>query len=307
MAVWAVPAALAGPAARTELGVYGNERYFQSVSGQQSMIQQLFVTFASTTWLQQRLAAYGPVPMLALETGSHGRAETATPRGIALGDEDDVLFQLNRVVASWVGPRFYLRPFPEMNAYWKDSSAYNSDGSPRDSAHSVFWNKKAFARIAVIVRGGTQTQIDAGLRRLGLPGIDRSLPVTTAKLRMVWNPQGFGAPDLLANPAEAYYPGDAYVDVVGDDLYDQNRRPTWSWAERLYRAHPGKAFAFPEWGLWGIDDPAFVRAMAHWVTTHPRTESISYYSGGPGSVFDLQTKPGSRAAYRQLIVPLGPT
>jgi hypothetical protein len=45
--------------------------------------------------------------------------------------------------------------------------------------------------------------------------------------------------------------------------------------------------------------------MATWVRTHPRTELISYYSGRPGSVFDLASKPASRAAYRTLITPLG--
>jgi hypothetical protein len=30
-----------------------------------------------------------------------------------------------------------------------------------------------------------------------------------------------------------------------------------------------------------------------------------YYSGRPGSVFDLATKPRSLAAYRRLIAPLG--
>ena len=45
--------------------------------------------------------------------------------------------------------------------------------------------------------------------------------------RVVWNPQGFGAPDIPGNSAQAYYPGDAYVDVVGDDLYDLRGKAEW--------------------------------------------------------------------------------
>jgi hypothetical protein len=45
--------------------------------------------------------------------------------------------------------------------------------------------------------------------------------------------------------------------------------------------------------------------MATWVRTHPRTELIAYFAGKPGSVWDLATKPASRAAYRALITPLG--
>src|SRR5207237_10848403 len=136
------------------------------------------------------------------------------------------------------------------------------------------------ARIAVILLGGTQTDVTAKLVKLGLPGVDRDLPITTPKLRMVWNPQGFGAPDVPGNSAQAYYPGDAYVDVIGDDLYDiRGHGATWAAAETLYKTHPGKSFSFPEWGVWGFDDPQFVREMAKFVRTHARVEFIAYNSG----------------------------
>jgi hypothetical protein len=45
--------------------------------------------------------------------------------------------------------------------------------------------------------------------------------------------------------------------------------------------------------------------MAKFVRQHRRVEFIAYYSGRPGSVFDLAVKPRSRAAYRALITPLG--
>jgi hypothetical protein len=109
------------------------------------------------------------------------------------------------------------------------------------------------------------------------------------------------------NRAQAYYPGDAYVDVVGDDLYLIAGRAAWAAAEALYRAHPAKPFAFPEWGLWGEDEPSFVGAMVAFVRTHARVDLIGYYEGRPGSVFDLASKPRALAAYRRLITPLGRT
>jgi hypothetical protein len=60
-------------------------------------------------------------------------------------------------------------------------------------------------------------------------------------------------------------------------------------------------------GLWGFDDPSFVRAMATFVRQHKRVEFIAYFSGKPGSIWDLASKPASRAAYRSLITPLGIT
>ena len=74
---------------------------------------------------------------------------------------------------------------------------------------------------------------------------------------------------------------------------------------RLYAAHPGKPYAIGEWGLWGIDDPAYVERMAAFVRTHGRIEFISYFNSKPGSLWDLASKPRSRAAYRRVITPLG--
>jgi hypothetical protein len=288
------------------LGLHGDPARFQGQTGQSTRIVHTFVSFAQTGSLAEVAANAGPIPMLALNTGSYGSSETATPQGIALGRSDAFLIRLNGVVDHFGGDRFYVRPFPEMNAYWEANCAYGRNGSPRGGAYTTAWNRKALARIAVVLRGGVQADVNRKLAALGLPGVSQDLAITTPKLRIVWNPQGFGAPDVPGNSAQAYYPGDSYVDVIGDDLYDiRGHGATWTAAENLYKAHPGKAFAFPEWGLWGFDDPQFVRDMAAWVRTHRRTEFIAYYAGRAGSVFDLAAKPASRTAYRSLITPLG--
>ena len=288
------------------LGVHGDSARFQAQTGQASRIRHAFASFVQGDALGRIAASLGPVPLLALNSGSYGTPQTATPRGLALGQNDAFLFKLNAVIARWAGDRFYVRPFPEMNAHWSGTSAYNANGTRRDPAHSTQWNRKALARIAVVLRGGTADQVNANLAKLGLPGVARDLPLTTPKLRIVWNPQGFGAPNVPGNSAQAYYPGDAYVDVVGDDLYDiRGHGATWAAADALYKAHPSKPFAFAEWGVWGFDDPQFIREMATWVRRHHRVEFVAYNSGRPGSVWDLASKPASRAAYRGLITPLG--
>jgi hypothetical protein len=302
LAVAIAAAAIVAPAAQAGvlLGVHGSSARFATQTGQQSQIHHTFMTYGNGGSLRQIVSTMGPVPLLALNT------TTDTPRAIAQGQTDQFLFQLNSAISTWPGDRFYVRPFPEMNAYWVASSAYNQNGTRRDAAHSTQWNRKALARIAVILRGGTHDAMNAKLAQLGLPRVGADLPVTTPKLRIVWNPQGFGAPDVAGNSAQAYYPGDAYVDVVGDDLYDlRGHGATWAAAAKLYNAHPSKPFAFPEWGLWGFDDPQFVRDMARFVQQHRRMEFISYFSGRSGSIWDLASKPLSRAAYRTLITPLG--
>src|SRR5205823_13094057 len=93
----AATAAVLAPAAHAGviLGVHGNAPRFASQTGQQSQIGLTFVSFAQGNALGRVAAAIGPVPMIALNTGSYGAAQTATSRGIALGQNDRFLFQLN--------------------------------------------------------------------------------------------------------------------------------------------------------------------------------------------------------------------
>jgi hypothetical protein len=288
------------------LGLLGDPGSFASVTGQKTEVRHVFINFDQGPVLGRIIAQMGPVPMLALVPGSYGQAVTATPEGIAKGRNDTFLFQLNAAIAASSGQLFYLRPFPEMNGHWESNCAYNKNGIRRPAYDSTAWSRKAFARIAIITRGGTAAQINSKLRSLDLPGIKLDLPVTTPKLKLVWNPQGFGSPDLPGNSANAYYPGNAYVDVVADDLYDMaGHGATWAAAQALYASHPSKPFAFGEWGLWGIDDPSFVRQMGNFARTHRRLVLLAYFNGKPGSIWDLHTKPRSAAAYRKYISPLG--
>jgi hypothetical protein len=84
----------------------------------------------------------------------------------------------------------------------------------------------------------------------------------------------------------AGYPGDAYVDIIGMDLYS---RAAYPWSANLQQlnimenfavAH-GKQVALPEWGLWTAptgtgDDPTFVQNVHDWMASLP--------ASGPGSL-----------------------
>jgi hypothetical protein len=112
----------------------------------------------------------------------------------------------------------------------------------------------------------------------------RSVPGTA--FRFVWNPNA--GPGPVA--PEASYPGDASVDYVGLDLYDQAwgiplspvlAWPTYvseanglQWLSSFAAAHH-KPAVIPEWGVTirsdghGLgDDPLFVAEMAQWIATH---------------------------------------
>jgi hypothetical protein len=286
------------------LGVFGDPARFAAQTGQASGTRLLFVGWGQGLTYGSPFAdlfqTMSTKPMLALTAGlQHGGA--ISPRQVASGSGDSYLVALSQALHAW-GKPIFVRPFPEMNGHWNPYCAYNTDGTKRDSAHTTALYRAAFARIYLIVHGGPG--VNRTLTALHQPLVRTSLD-SNPNVEVIWNPQGRGSPDLPGNSAAAYYPGDSYVDVVGDDLYDIRFNPDWSDAEALYKAHPSKPFAFPEWAPWDIDDSGFVAHMASFVKTHSRLTLISYYSGRPGSLFDLAKKPKALAAYRKLIVPLG--
>jgi hypothetical protein len=149
-------------------------------------------------------------PMVGLSTGSEGAPELISPAS--------------------------TRPLAEMNGHWNAYSAYNANGSARGGDHSTASFRMAFERIYLIVHGGPS--VNARLRALGLPPVAApTVPAPNAVV--VWNPQGHGSPVVPGNSAQAYYPGDRYVDVVADDLYDIGGKAEWAAADALYDAHRG--------------------------------------------------------------------
>ena len=294
------------------LGIRGDASRFHGLTGQQSaVVHEIIGWDQGRTWgasLPRLLASMGDAPMLGLNTRAKwpSRREAITPQQIALGRGDAFLLALNAAIAQR-GTPVYLRPFGEMNGSWNVYCAFTRGGRVKPG-HQTSWFRKAFARVYLLAHGGPLAEVNAALAGLRLPAVAATgdLPANPfPALRVVWNPQGFGNPNIPANSAQAYYPGDRFVDMVGDDLYDIGGKAEWKAADALYKAHPSKPFAFPEWGLWGIDDPSFIRAMHDFVVKHPRTELLAYFESAAGSKFDLATKPRARAAYRALITPLG--
>jgi hypothetical protein len=297
-------------AARPLLGVAGNVAHFAALTGQHGSTTHVYLGWGQgQSWgssFDRVFAKLGPAPLISVTTFQWpSRRSLLTPRQIAFGSGDGYLEALNGAIARAGRDTFYVRPLGEMTGWWNPWCAYMRDGRRKGAAYSTRMFRKAFARMYLILHGGTAAQIDARLARLGLPGISSDLAVNPwPRLRVIWGAQAHGDPQVPGNQPQAYYPGDAYVDVVGDDPYDLGS-VDWGAIERFYRAHPRRGFAFPEWGLRGIDDPSFVSQMASFVRSHRRVELLSFFNGKTGGLYDLASKPRSRAAYRRLIVPLG--
>ena len=138
-------------------------------------------------------------------------------------------------------------------------------------------------------------------------------------LRFDWNP-GIGP----GNVPLAAYPGDAYVDIIGLDIYDRSYGPRvadagarWAdfvdrpyglrWHRDFARAH-GKPISFPEWGVSDkhvggarADNAHFVNALADWIATNDVAYQSYFDFNKPGDgSHRLMTGqfPASASAYR---------
>jgi Glycosyl hydrolase family 26 len=295
----AVPGVVQGP----YLGSYGTGTLFPPAS---HPIKHVIVAWGQgQQWgspFSALLRSLGTIPMLGLS--AKGASGEITAKQVAGGAGDAYLAALNQALSEY-GSLVYVRPFPEMDGYWNVYCAFNENGSPRSPAHSTANFRKAFARVYLLLHGGKKQALDQKLRKFGLPGVAGDLPaIPKSRLRIVWNPLGWAIPKVPGNAPEKYYPGDAYVDVVGGDVYKTPSNVGHMTAlEALYKTHKNKPFSIPEWGLESVDDPAFVGKVAEFVRGHRRTEAVVLFSR-PGP-YDLRTKPRSLAAYRSQIVPLG--
>jgi Glycosyl hydrolase family 26 len=123
-------------------------------------------------------------------------------------------------------------------------------------------------------------------------------------------------------PLANYYPGNAYVDLIGIDAYDASgvtlppvgdptrfaalaAEPLGLNAVRDFAVAQGRPLSIPEWGLMtptasnngGGDDPAYVTAMANFVKSNDMAFQSFFNSGDAGTLALGSTAPLATAAY----------
>ncbi len=290
---------------RPLLGVAGKADRFKRHTGQTSTVRHIFLGWEQgSSWgspFAELLAGLRPVPMIHIGTDrGRERREAITPAGIAAGHGDAYLVALNGAIARFGSP-MYVRFLAEMNNPRNLYSPVDVDGRSRGASHSAAAYRQAFRRAYVLLHGG---DVDEQLRALGQEPIGQRLPENPVdRLTVIWNPIA-GMDSGSSRPAQRFYPGDRFVDMVGNDIY-ASRVGLASHAanEALYRAHPWKPYAIAEWGT-SVDDPGFVETICRFLKTRTRTRLAAYYSAG-ASPWLLGDKPRARAAYRSCVTPLG--
>jgi len=142
----------------------------------------------------------------------------------------------------------------------------------------------------------------------------RSVP--GENFQFVWNPDA-AAFTTAGYSVAAAYPGNAYVNVIGLDLYDQSwvtpLTPANAWANTFlpmlsaasaFANQQGKPIAMTEWGAvirtdgHGLgDDPLYINNMINWMNTASHNVIYeSYFNGNtfaPGGSPDLDLRGGN--------------
>ena len=291
---------------RPLLGIAGQADRFQNQTGQDSQVRHIFLGWGQgSSWgapFAELFSGLKPIPMLHIGTDrGRARAEAVTPAGIAAGLGDAYLVALNGAIAAY-GGQVFVRVMAEMNNPRNLYAPRRIDGTSKGASHSPAAYKQAFRRAYLILHGG---DVDAKLRALGQPPVRGELASNEGSaLTVIWNPIA-GLDPRSERPAQEFYPGDPFVDMVGNDMF-ANRMGIASHAanEALYRAHPTKPYSLPEWGL-SIDDPGFVKKICTFLKSRPRAKLAAYYDARPGSPYDLASKAATRSEYRRCITPLG--
>jgi len=206
------------------------------------------------------------------------------------------------------------------------------------------------AQVRALIRQGADGRYDAHFTALARRLVDLGLPDTVVVLGWEMNgvtyahrcgpdPQGWKAywkrivAAMRAVPGQHFrfdfapsrgrddvpwttcYPGDASVDVIGMDSYDQPAGA--SFHEQVAepyglqrqvdfaKAHK-KAISYPEWGLFtNGDDPGYVSGMLAWFAAHrPLYQTLTDYC--PHGVRECAANPESAKVYRDRLSGRGP-
>jgi hypothetical protein len=283
----------------------GHIRDFAEQSGKHPAVFNYFIDwkagFSNFHWLGFRLEdalSQNSRAMLSVETSGTGLSNA----DLANGQGDNFLVRLNGLMAEH-GEVVYLRPLSEMNNGNNPYSAYDLSGRSRGPAFSTRQFKRAWRRLALIVRGGEVAGIDAKLRGLGMAPVKTGAEVLPEpKVALMWVPLSFGNPEIGKNHPRHWWPGGSYVDWVGTTWYSPYRAASAMHSMYRYPLWRRKPFAFAEWGVWGADAPAFVRQFFGFLKSHRRVRMAVYYqSASLNPEFRISSHPASRAVLRNAV------
>lgn len=230
---------------------------------------------------------------------SSGRPADAVT-GIQSGKYDSVIQniagQMERARTTHLGRRVIWRPFWEMNGSWMP------------------WYAGNFGNDATIVRQIFQRVVNVG-RAAGFQG------------EFSWSPQWHGTSSASWNAFSEYYPGDAYVDIVGCSIYNSFTADGNPWrsfdtlVNFTFGSNTGGIQAFAESvnkplqmdeGS-SIEDPADTARKGQWIddmgtylAANPRWKGVIWFHRAPNAAeptknYRVDTTTASLTAWRNFV------
>ena len=297
------------------------------LGGEEPLISHTFTGYDTDMSFDTAIAkARGAVPLVSWQTGSQASPKTIANAGATSSGKrsDYVILKVASALRTYGEPVF-LRIDQEMNAYWFEWCAYNSDGTPR--AHSTGDFKDMWRRMHIIFEGGPVSEMNSKLAAEGMPPLDQRVGTTAASeglssttdrdaylaptnnVAFVFNPvDAPGIPNKAGNRWADYYPGDKYVDWVGQTSYDSTWNATldarFGWLDQFYQDFAvvhDKPYMMGEWGLTQHrgDDPAYIQRVLDWQKAHPRVKALVYFNVKTSELeHRLEVYPNSAALMR---------
>lgn len=216
-------------------------------------------------------------------------------RGIAYGFNiggfsSDRMILENAMACAMLNQYMLFAPGPDMNTHENSWCGFNSDGTRRKWSPQDYINM--FRRIVILTKGGSVNDINSRLSEYGLPPLDtnfvsellppptdpNSIYINASKINFVFSPRCFrGDPDIPENQWESYYPGDEFVDWVGQSVYRTDLSIFDSINEFYteFALHKNKSYIMSQWQL-DRDDPVFVDSLLYWAQTNNLVQGIVY-------------------------------
>jgi hypothetical protein len=191
-----------------------------------------------------------------------------TTRDVASGAYDGYIRQYARDVKAYGQPLFVVPFCTEMNGNWWPSCSPKANPALTQADFVNAWR-----RVVDIFRQQGVTNV-AWVWALNTP-----LP----------EGQDWG----WDNDWQAYYPGDAYVDWVGSDLYEWGQ-PSWIDPVYAFAVAHAKPYILPEFGVRGAYSDMTHAEHVQWLTTmrdyvesHPKIKAMTYfnYKGNPDPTY----------------------
>jgi hypothetical protein len=252
---------------------------------------------------------------MAANAGSSGGNLTK----VANGQIDSYIVSSAKAVDDFPRPVF-IRLYWEFTGTWFPWSTYTSSGAKR-TGNSPEMYRKAWQRIRIIFDGGTKSQINNRLSAVGLPALkvsNSSLPAV--KAAFVWSVSKGGVkPKDKPHKTADYWPGNAYVDWVGQGLHQYGSKPFSHWASGVNSPDPiatvnavydfavskGKPMMMSEWAIatkpYGNgDDQNYMDDALSWIDSHPKAKAQVYFDRiMDGYTHQLKNFPKARAVFSQ--------